>query len=213
MKNLLVLSILVFGFNVQASMSCPDSVELETARLINVERQKAGLAPLIYDVRLGSAAERHSDDMATNCFMSHTGSDGSSFVNRSTDAAYYNPSGEIVAAGYSTPSQVVAGWMNSAGHRAIILTAGNKHFGGARVSNSRCNYGTYWTFIFGVANEPAASLEQSCSAALPPVASPTPVPVPSPVPTATPAPLPTATPIASPTPSPTPKVSKRKNRR
>jgi len=157
-----------------AEFTCPSQVEAETARLINAERAKVGLSPLIYDVRLGFAAKRHSDDMAKNCFMSHTGSDGSTFSQRVAASGYSGARGEIIAAGYSTPSQVVAAWMNSSGHRAIILTASNLHFGGALAFNSACNYRYYWTFVFGASTSQPATTEQYCAASVTPIADPQP---------------------------------------
>lgn len=90
--------------------------------LTNQERAAYGLPPLAANTALNTAAVRHSQDMATNNFFSHTGSDGSSPGQRITQAGYsWYTYGENIAAGYSSPSSVVAAWMGSAGHRANIL--------------------------------------------------------------------------------------------
>ena len=59
-----------------------------------------------------SAAARHSADMATNNFFSHTGSDGSTVAERSADAGFDTfPLGENIAAGYRSVRAVVLAWM------------------------------------------------------------------------------------------------------
>ncbi|OUD12521.1 hypothetical protein TPSD3_15635 [Thioflexithrix psekupsensis] len=61
--------------------------------------------------------------MATNNFMSHTGSNGSKFSDRIEQTGYqYSRAGENVAAGQTSPAEVMNSWMNSEGHRANILT-------------------------------------------------------------------------------------------
>ncbi|KAI9020593.1 CAP domain-containing protein [Hyaloraphidium curvatum] len=109
--------------------------------LTNLERQKAGLAPLHLSPELQAAAQVHSDDMAAGGFMSHTGSDGSSPWDRFARFGFTDlrTGGENVAAGQTTEEQVMASWMGSPGHRANILSADFTFFGGARAGN-------YWNF-------------------------------------------------------------------
>jgi len=57
-------------------------------RLVNLERSNVGLDPVGIDMRLIGAARRHSDDMAANDFVSHTGSDGSTVGLRVTAQGY-----------------------------------------------------------------------------------------------------------------------------
>ena len=63
--------------------------------------------------------------MLDNGVVSHTGSDGSSLVQRVTDAGYapYAMLGEVIFWGSGAgvdPAAAVAWWMNSPDHRAII---------------------------------------------------------------------------------------------
>ncbi|MFF7130114.1 CAP domain-containing protein [Streptomyces sp. NPDC016566] len=115
--------------------------------LVNAERSKAGCSALTLNSTLTKAAQAHSQDMAAHQNMSHTGSDGSSPGDRITSAGYsWSAYGENVAYGYSTPEQVMAGWMNSPGHRANILNCSFKEIGvGLAQPNS------YWTQDFGTA--------------------------------------------------------------
>ena len=123
--------------------------EKELITLINQQRAQNGLPPLQTSDALCRAARRHSDDMARNNFMSHTGSDGSSPWDRMADAGYYpRAGGENVGAGYPTPANMVSGWMNSPGHRANIL--GNYCDLGVGYANSPAsNYYHYWTLDLG----------------------------------------------------------------
>ncbi|MEV5320904.1 CAP domain-containing protein [Streptomyces sp. NPDC052687] len=115
--------------------------------LVNAERAKAGCSPVKSNAILTKAAQAHSEDMASHRTMSHTGSDGSSPGDRITRAGYnWSTYGENVAYGYSTPEQVMAGWMSSPGHKANILNCGFKEIGVGLAQP-----GNYWTQDFGTA--------------------------------------------------------------
>ncbi|MEU9372148.1 CAP domain-containing protein [Streptomyces avermitilis] len=115
--------------------------------LVNSERSKAGCSPVTLNAKLSKAAQDHSADMASHKNMSHTGSDGSDPSARITRAGYsWSSYGENVAYGYSSPEQVMAGWMSSPGHKRNILDCGFKEIGvGLAQPNS------YWTQDFGTA--------------------------------------------------------------
>ncbi|MCY1078968.1 CAP domain-containing protein [Archangium lansingense] len=110
---------------------------------------KPAVAPLTLDTRLRCAARKHSKDMGDNNFFSHTGSNGSTPFQRMTWAGYtYSYAGENIAAGYSTPSVVVTGWMNSTGHCNNIMNGNYKHLG-VGYYRSATGYTHYWTQSFG----------------------------------------------------------------
>ena len=154
--------------------------ETQVVQLINQERAAQGLPPLNIDSRLVQAARRHSQDMATNNFFDHIGSDGSTPGQRIREAGYnFVSAGETIAGGYPSPSSVVQGWMSSPPHRAILL-GDFVDVGVGYVYQPGSYYGHYWTANF----------------ASPSGWNPTPTPVPP-----TPTPSPTATP-PHPTPSP-----------
>ncbi|ADJ28173.1 CAP domain-containing protein [Nitrosococcus watsonii] len=124
--------------------------ERELIKLINQERQKYNLASLKVHSALVTAAKEHSKDMAQNNFISHTGSDGSSPFTRMADAGYrFRTAGENVAAGYSSPQAVLAGWMNSPGHRRNLLNANYCELGVGYAYQGRSTYGRYWTLTLG----------------------------------------------------------------
>ncbi len=127
--------------------AAPSGPTAEVVALVNKERAKAGCSALTVNAKLTAAALNHSKDMAAHSTMSHTGSDGSDAGERITRAGYaWMTYGENVAYGYSTPEQVMTGWMNSPGHRQNILNCAFKEIGvGLAQPNS------YWTQNFGAA--------------------------------------------------------------
>lgn len=65
---------------------------------------------------LNSAAQRHSTDMATHNFFSHTGSDGSAASTRVTEEGYrWQSVFENIAAGHDTAEETLNDWLDSPG--------------------------------------------------------------------------------------------------
>ena len=103
--------------------------ESATRCLVNEERTKRGLRPLVVSTQLDAAARAHSTDMDRQNYFSHTSKNGDSLVTRIRRTGYLNGSvswvvGENIGWGsgsYATPSSMVRRWMNSSGHRANIL--------------------------------------------------------------------------------------------
>jgi uncharacterized protein YkwD len=121
--------------------------EAEVIRLTNRARAGHGCRAVRTEGKLATAARRHSADMARKNFFSHTGSDGSDFVRRAKRAGYHHAMGENIARGQSTAAEVVEAWMNSAGHRSIILNCAAKAVG---VGMARGRGGVpLWTQVFG----------------------------------------------------------------
>ena len=92
----------------------------EVLRLVNEEREKAGVTPLKLDSELTKASQRRAKEI-TEVF-DHTRPNGENF--RSIlDEMGINSSyaGENIAVGFSSPKGVMAAWMNSQGHRKNIL--------------------------------------------------------------------------------------------
>jgi len=59
----------------------------------------------------------HAADLADNDFFSHDSQDGRDFADRVRAAGHPAPGGENIAKGQRSAAEVVAAWMNSAGHR------------------------------------------------------------------------------------------------
>jgi uncharacterized protein YkwD len=115
-----------------AAPTAPDkatNTEDSVIELTNKARATAGCAPLRFDVRLRTAARRHSTDMGLHDYFSHTSQDGDTFADRIEAAGYPHPGAENIARGYQTAAEVMDGWMNSPGHRANILNCGLRTIG------------------------------------------------------------------------------------
>jgi len=124
--------------------------ESEVIELVNAERQDLGINPLSYDADLAVAARLHSQDMGNQDYFSHDSLDGTKFYERIIDEGYdYNLCGENIAAGQSTPEDVVDTWMNSPGHRANILNPDFCDIGVGYASVAGSTYNHHWTQDFG----------------------------------------------------------------
>ena len=129
--------------------------EAETLRLINAQRvANGGLAPLTMRDSLVQIARFHSIDMATHNLTSHDGSAGESPWTRfGWVCDTFSMEAEIIAWGFDgNVGRVVDAWMNSPGHRAIILTPGYTLAGVGYAVQS----GSYWTVDFGSPPLPAS---------------------------------------------------------
>lgn len=113
---------------------------VEVIRLVNAERAKEGLTALQTNGTIAEAAQTRAEELPT--LFDHTRPDGISCFTALDEAGVrYWTAGENIAAGYATPAQVVAGWMNSPGHRANILNSSFTTIGVGRDGN-------YWVQLF-----------------------------------------------------------------
>jgi uncharacterized protein YkwD len=127
----------------RSTSGCPTQ---DVLNIVNQERYRAGLSPLRLHSQLTAAAQDHCNDMARHNFMSHTGSNGSSFVDRIKRHGYnFRSAAENVAAGQSSAQQVMQSWMNSPGHRNNILSPNSRDIGIAYARGNKL----YWTQVFG----------------------------------------------------------------
>ncbi|MGH1449691.1 MAG: CAP domain-containing protein [Pseudomonadaceae bacterium] len=106
--------------------------------------------PLTMNPALRCAARVHSKDMADRGFFDHTNPDGEDPFVRMERAGYsYFTAGENIAAGQSSPAQVMQGWMDSPGHCSNIM---NPDFAEIGVGTFEAEDGAYrylWTQAFG----------------------------------------------------------------
>ncbi|GFN31186.1 CAP domain-containing protein [Paenibacillus xylaniclasticus] len=95
----------------------------QVVNLVNQERAKAGLSALTSDSLLTKVAADKAKDMYTNNYFSHTSPTyGSPFDMMRSYGVKYSYAGENIAKGQRTPQEVMNAWMNSAGHKANILS-------------------------------------------------------------------------------------------
>jgi uncharacterized protein YkwD len=108
-------------------------------------------AALPLNTNLRTAARGHSQDMAANNYFSHTSLDGRTVEVRIRAAGYMGsyPLGENIAAGQSSPSSVVTGWMGSPGHCSNIMDPAFRAIGIGYAYDADSSYRHYWTMNFG----------------------------------------------------------------
>lgn len=112
------------------SAPAPGSPMAEVVRLTNEERAKAGCGPLTVEPHLTQSAQGHASDMVKQQYFDHNSKDGSSPFDRMKRAGFTGGAmGENIAAGQSTPQDVMTGWMNSPGHKANILNCSFNQIG------------------------------------------------------------------------------------
>jgi uncharacterized protein YkwD len=93
--------------------------------LVNAQRARRGLPPLHASRLLTTAAQRHSRDMVTRRFFAHESLNGATVRDRVARTGYLRGRwslGENIG-WMSAPSAtgIVQAWMDSPGHRAMIL--------------------------------------------------------------------------------------------
>ncbi len=118
--------------------------------LINGERRRRGLHPLVFNAQLDQRARIHATTMAYFQKMAHVIPQAQlpALSDRAHSVGYpYAEIAENVALGYPSPEAVVQGWMNSSGHRANILNPGVVETG---ISIARSSAGgLYYCQVFG----------------------------------------------------------------
>jgi uncharacterized protein YkwD len=125
------------------SYSNHGSYENQLLGLINDLRASHGLARLNMQYQLVGAAKEHSNDMACNNFVSHTGSNGTSNSDRILAYGYsYSWRGENIYMGWNaTPQDAFNWWINSEPHLNNLLGSAYIHIGiGHTVVGSRNAY-------------------------------------------------------------------------
>jgi uncharacterized protein YkwD len=110
-----------------------DGKERAIVRAINRQRSKHGLAKLRPSRRLARAADYHSWEMLDANYFAHESRDGGPFDRRVRRFADHRAVGETLAmlggCGRRAAGKVVRMWMNSAGHRAILLSSSFRRVG------------------------------------------------------------------------------------
>ena len=132
----------------QAAMLEQVNAARATARSCGTEAFAAA-QPLSYNCPIEGAATSHSQDMATNNFFSHTGSDGLRVGARVTATEYeWSVVGENIAAGYDEVETVMDAWLDSPGHCRNIMDPRFTEFAVMRVDATNKDYENYWTQVF-----------------------------------------------------------------
>lgn len=121
------------------------SAESQMLRKINSYRAQHGLPKVRRSKSLTRSAERYSWKQMNAGYFGHS--------NRIHASSKYRRLGEILAwsqGGSARISHTFRMWLNSGGHRAVIMDRGFRYAGAGRASGRfRGNSATIWTVQFG----------------------------------------------------------------
>jgi uncharacterized protein YkwD len=114
-----------------------DKRERAIVRGINAQRAHYGLARVSVSKPLSRAADYHSWEMLDANYFAHESRNGSPFDARISRFTHKRAVGETLAmvggkCGRGSAHAIVKMWMNSAGHRAILLSSSYRRVGLAK---------------------------------------------------------------------------------
>lgn len=131
----------------------------EVLRFTNAARAKdrtcggqsfGSASPVTWNAKLAAAALAHSRDMAQRNYFEHVAPNGDRVDARARKQGYiWQDIGENIAAGQGSAEQVVAGWIASPGHCAILMDPKFTEMGAAYATNPKSESTIYWTQVFG----------------------------------------------------------------
>jgi uncharacterized YkwD family protein/spore coat assembly protein SafA len=123
------------------------TIENQVIQLTNQQRAKYGLKPLTANWELSRVARYKATDMRDKNYFSHTSPTyGDPFTMMKNFGIAYRAAAENIAAGQTSPQEVVQAWMNSPGHRANILNATYTQIGVGYAQGGSQRY--YWVQMF-----------------------------------------------------------------
>lgn len=134
---LLIVVSLLFGCVASATAA-------DYASQISAYRRAHGLSSVQMDSRLSSVALKQARAMASSGTVSHTV--GGSFNSR-VAGLRKSLAAENIAAGFTSFTETLKQWEDSAGHRENLLMPGARKVGVASVSNPRSPYRMFWAMV------------------------------------------------------------------
>lgn len=119
-------------------------------KLVNAQRAKVGVHPLVLCARLTAASQKYARVMARTGHFDHSGPDGRQPWERGAAEGYgYRTYGENIAAGQDSVRDVMRAWVNSPGHYANLVNGSFTHLGVGRAASSQSRLSPYWVQNFG----------------------------------------------------------------
>jgi uncharacterized protein YkwD len=116
--------------------------------MINDARRQAGISALVVNPQLTAAAQGHSQDMACNNFLGHTGSNGSDIGSRIV-AAGYAPSHYVEIIAIGAPQDAMNQWQADAAHWDAVLDSSMTEIGIGYAYYAQSDFGGYFTVDLG----------------------------------------------------------------
>ena len=112
------------------------------------DRRYRAVRPVKRNARLDRAAGDFARAMARQEFFSHESPNGDDPGDRISDAGYrWSSYRENIAAGQTSPAQVVRSWLRSPGHCSTIMSR-FRHIGIGYAYRANSPYRTYWVLDF-----------------------------------------------------------------
>ncbi len=151
---------LTFSGAYASAQSCQVSrLQQEVLSEVNAARSSArycgtqffkSVPALRWNMRLASAANEHSVDMAKNNYFEHDSRNERPFTDRMARAGYiWRAAGENISAGRKTVEATINSWIKSPGHCANIMSPHFHEVGVACSYHESSTYKTYWTMELG----------------------------------------------------------------
>lgn len=112
--------------------------------LVNKVRKENGLKEVSWNNSLESSAQIRAKETYTK--FNHTRPNGTKY--NTAINTKYKTSGENIAAGQSSATEVFNSWMNSAGHKKNILSPNFTQMGVAVYYDKNSTYQYYWSQLF-----------------------------------------------------------------
>ncbi len=130
----LLAAILAVPAFAAAGTSRLDKRERAIVHRINVQRAEYGLAKVRPSRRLSRAADYHSWEMLNANYFAHQSANGGSFADRLRRYTHKHALGETLAmlgggCSHGSAGRIVGMWMNSPGHREILLSSEYRRIG------------------------------------------------------------------------------------
>lgn len=142
---------------------CEATMGQQALELVNDARAGRGLPALLVDTRLATAAQGHSDDMASNDFFERIGSGGASASDRIAVAGYEATFlVENLGAGHTSAQELIEAWLASPSHTSILLTESALHVGIGHAFNGDSQWGNYWTMDLAATDGSLVPGEMGC---------------------------------------------------
>ena len=154
LKNILIFALAILALTPAMGHGTQTNAARRVQRVVeltNIERMKAGLAPLKFNAQLGDAAQWMAQDMAQNNYFAHTDKLGRGIVQRIPAHGYAKARnlGENLAAGQASVADAMKAWLTSEGHRANLLSPNYREIGASYLASDKGSYETYWVQEFG----------------------------------------------------------------
>ena len=119
---------------------------------VNQVRKRYFLNGFLPDPRLMEAAQRHADLMGETGKFGHEFGPTTKFKKRIFAVGFNNSAGENLGVGYTSIEKAIDGWLDSPGHRKILLKR-NYNLGGiayaANTSGKNPRLNHFWVLIVG----------------------------------------------------------------